>query len=101
MSQAKKLYKVESEAKLAGVCQGIAEYTGWDVGIIRVITALLIVLGSGTPLVVYIVMAIVLPDKKEVMKELDKEELYPKNDKKNDTKDNNDEYGYDEDDYKL
>lgn len=104
MGQVKKLYKVEDEAKLAGVCQGLAEYMNLDVGLVRVVTAILILMGTGLPLLAYIVMALVLPDKKEVMKEfendLNKEEIYPKN-KKNKKSEDVDEYSYNEDDYKF
>lgn len=47
---------------LAGVCGGFAEYFGWDATIIRIIFALLIVSGYGTPILIYFILAIVMPD---------------------------------------
>jgi len=47
---------------LAGVCGGIADYTGWDVGVIRLITAIAACFTIGTVLFIYIVLWVVLPE---------------------------------------
>ena len=44
-------------AKLAGVCSGIADYTGWDVTWIRIATVLGTVLAWGGLILVYILIA--------------------------------------------
>ena len=62
----KKLYKIEEGKKICGVCGGVAEYFGIDPTIVRIATVLLC-LAWGSGLVVYIVAALVMPNKSEVM----------------------------------
>ncbi len=57
----KKLYKSQTDRKLAGVCGGIAEYLNTDPTIVRLATVLL-TLGWGTGLLAYIVCALVMPE---------------------------------------
>ena len=57
---AKKL--VKGEKKLFGVCSGLANYLDLDPTIVRVGFVLAVVLG-GMGILVYIVLAIVMPDK--------------------------------------
>ena len=62
MNKDKKLTKGHDKM-LAGVCSGIAEYIGIDVTIIRVAFALLSLASAAFPgLLVYIVLAIIMPD---------------------------------------
>ena len=61
----KKLYRSESDKKLAGVCGGLADYLGVDVTIIRLIWALVTVFG-GTGLVAYLIAALIIPTESEV-----------------------------------
>ncbi|MCW5906860.1 MAG: PspC domain-containing protein [Chitinophagales bacterium] len=56
----KKLTK-SAERKLFGVCGGLAEYFDVDPTLIRV-AFLVALLGFGTGLLLYIVLAIVMPD---------------------------------------
>lgn len=63
----KRLYKSEENKQVAGVCQGIAEYFEWDPSMVRIAFAFSILV-MGTGLWLYIIMAIVLPEKKEVMR---------------------------------
>ena len=58
----KKLYRSRKDRKLAGVCGGLAEYFDIDPTIIRVIWAVL-ALCYGTGLLIYLVMALVVPVK--------------------------------------
>lgn len=62
----KRLYKSDEHKQVAGVCQGIAEYFEWDPSMVRIAFAFSILV-MGTGLWLYIIMAIVLPEKKEVM----------------------------------
>ena len=62
----KKLYKIEDGKKIAGVCGGLAEYLNIDPTIIRLIWALCFFLG-GTGLLLYIVAALVIPNKSDVI----------------------------------
>ena len=57
---AKKL--VKGEKKLFGVCSGLANYLDIDPTVIRILFVLT-VLGFGVGLLVYIVMAFIMPDK--------------------------------------
>ena len=59
-----RLHKITKERKVAGVCCGIAEYLNADPTIIRLVFALM-VLGWGTGVLAYIVLALVLPEGEE------------------------------------
>ncbi len=62
----KRLYKIEKGKKLCGVCGGIAEYFDIDPTVIRLLWVLL-VFCVGTGILAYIVAAIIMPTKSEVM----------------------------------
>lgn len=62
----KKLYKIENGKKLCGVCGGIAEYFNIDPTIVRLAWAVL-VCAFGTGVLAYIVAALVMPNKSEVV----------------------------------
>ena len=81
----KTLYKTDKGSVLGGVCKGISEVYNWDVSMVRLIT-LLLVFVAGVPLIIYLVMWIVLPAKKDVVTYED-----PKDDYTVD----NDDYYYD------
>jgi len=57
---ARRLYRIEDGAMIAGVCNGLAAYVNLDVTIVRLAFALLTVLW-GAGVVVYLVMAIIVP----------------------------------------
>lgn len=57
----KKLYRSATNKKLAGVCGGIAEYFGLDADLVRLITAVLVLVG-GLSFWVYIIAAVILPE---------------------------------------
>ena len=61
----KRLYRIQEGAKLAGVCGGLAEYLNIDPTVIRLIWALVALGGVG--ILAYIVAALVMPLKSEVM----------------------------------
>ena len=63
----KKLYKIKSQQKFAGVCAGIAEYLNVDVTLIRVLTLLLIFGSFSTALIIYIGCALIMPDKSDLL----------------------------------
>ena len=62
----KRLYKIEEEKKLCGVCGGIAEYFDLDPTLIRLLWIILIFC-AGTGILAYFVAAIIMPNKSEVM----------------------------------
>lgn len=58
-----KFYLDKQNAKWAGVCAGIADYTGIDVTVVRLGFVLGTILGSGAMLVAYFVIAWMAPKK--------------------------------------
>lgn len=61
----KRLYKDKSNSKICGVCSGVADYFDIDVSVVRILTFFAI-WAWGVGLAVYIVAAVILPDKSEV-----------------------------------
>lgn len=62
----KRLYKIEEGKKVFGVCGGIAEYFDVDPTLIRLLWVIL-VLCVGTGILAYIVAALIMPNKSEVI----------------------------------
>lgn len=58
-----KFYLDKQNKKWMGVCAGIADYTGVDVTLVRIGTALLTVLGSGMTIIAYFIVAWLAPTK--------------------------------------
>lgn len=58
----KRLYRSIYDRKVCGVCGGLAEYFGLDATVIRLVWAILTVIGWGTGLLVYLVAALVIPE---------------------------------------
>jgi phage shock protein C len=56
-----KFYLDKQNAKWAGVCAGIADYTGIDVTVVRLGFVLGTILGSGTMLLAYFIIAWMAP----------------------------------------
>lgn len=63
----KRLYKIEKDKKLCGVCGGIAEYFDIDPTLIRLIWIILIFC-MGTGILAYFIAALVMPRKSEIIK---------------------------------
>ena len=61
MGETRKLYRSQSNRVLAGVCGGLAEYFNTDATLIRVLFAVLTVLGGAGPLI-YLAMWIIVPN---------------------------------------
>ena len=57
-----KLAKVPSEARVAGVCAGLARYSGIDVTVIRILFVLSVIFAVGSPILIYFVLALLMPD---------------------------------------
>lgn len=57
-----RLYRSRSDRRLAGVAGGVADRFDLDPSLVRVLWAILILLSGGIFLVIYIVMAIVVPE---------------------------------------
>lgn len=60
----KKLYRSSTDKMLAGVCGGLGEYFAVDSTVIRLVWALVVVFTGFVPgILVYIVAAVVMPEK--------------------------------------
>ncbi len=57
-----RLYRSTTDRSLAGVCAGIAAWMGLDPSIVRIAWVLLSLMSGGVFVVLYIVMAVVVPD---------------------------------------
>lgn len=58
-----KFYLDKDNKKLAGVCSGIADYTGFDVTLIRIALVILTVSTSGSFILAYLIAAWLAPEK--------------------------------------
>lgn len=59
----RKLYKNPDDAKIWGVCAGIAEYFELEVWLVRVIAASLLLMMNGTAFLAYVILCFVLDPK--------------------------------------
>lgn len=57
----KKLTRNPDDKWIAGVCGGIAEYTGIDANVVRLVVAICTILGAGSLILGYIVAWILIP----------------------------------------
>ncbi len=57
-----KLRKSRTDKMLAGVCGGIGEYLKWDPTIIRIIFLILVFSSFGTMVLIYFILALIMPD---------------------------------------
>jgi phage shock protein C len=57
-----RLYRSTTDRSIAGVCGGVAAWLGLDPSIVRIVWVLLAFMSGGIFVLVYIVMAIVVPD---------------------------------------
>lgn len=58
----KKLTKSKEDAKISGVCSGIAKYIGVDPTIVRVAYLIFTFVGAGSPILLYFILAWIMPD---------------------------------------
>lgn len=57
-----KLTKTGNDRVITGVCGGLARFFGMDSSIFRIIFALCTLLGVGSPIIIYIILAVIMPD---------------------------------------
>jgi phage shock protein C len=62
LSMEKRLYRSRTDRMISGVCGGIAEYFAIDPTIVRLATVALLFVTSGIVFLIYIIMAIVVPE---------------------------------------
>jgi len=58
-----RFYKDRRNGKVMGVCAGIADYTGFDVSIVRILMALGVFMGGGALIPVYLIAGWIAEDK--------------------------------------
>ena len=58
-----RFYRDKRNGKIMGVCAGIADYTGFDLTLVRICMIAAIVLSSGSILPVYFIAGFIAPDK--------------------------------------
>lgn len=59
----RRLTKSSDQKMLFGVCGGIAEYFGLDPTLIRLIFVFLTIIAVGSPVLVYLILAFVMPQR--------------------------------------
>ncbi|KAA6450788.1 PspC domain-containing protein [Bacillus swezeyi] len=63
----KRLYRSETDRKIAGVVGGLAEYLNFDASLLRIITVLLFIFSTGIPVgLIYIVWVFLVPNEGDV-----------------------------------
>ncbi|MCK6581033.1 MAG: PspC domain-containing protein [Anaerolineae bacterium] len=61
MSEPKRLLRSRTNRQIAGVCGGLGEYFGIDPTLLRIAFILMVVFG-GSGLLLYIILALVIPE---------------------------------------
>ena len=61
MTTEKRLQRSDDDRWIGGVCGGLADYTGVDAGLIRLIIAVATILGAGSLILAYIVAWVIMP----------------------------------------
>ena len=51
----------KSDGKIMGVCAGLADYTGIDLMLIRVLTVVLALAGVGSTVILYLLVGLIAP----------------------------------------
>jgi phage shock protein C len=59
----RRLTKSEDQKMLFGVCGGLAEYFGLDATLVRLAFVFLTIIGVGSPIIIYIILAFVMPNR--------------------------------------
>ena len=68
------LYRDKQNGKLMGVCAGIADYTGFDVALVRICFLAAMFMSGGGILPFYFIAAMVAPTKPMSLERVDKED---------------------------
>ena len=69
-----RFYRDKRNGKIMGVCAGIADYTGFDVSIIRICMLAAFFLSSGSILPIYFITGWIAPDKPDELRHHGREE---------------------------
>ena len=57
-----KLVRKDSDSKITGVCAAVGRYFGVDPTVIRILFVLTSIFGVGSPILVYIILSIIIPN---------------------------------------
>ena len=69
-----KFYLDKKNGKVMGVCSGLADYTGFDVTLVRILFVLAVFMGGGALLPVYFITGFIAQDKPRELQDSDPEE---------------------------
>jgi phage shock protein C len=69
-----RFYRDKRNGKIMGICSGIADYTGFDVSLVRIAMIAAVFLSSGSILPVYFIAGMIAPDKPRELESTDVEE---------------------------
>lgn len=61
----RKLYRSRTDKKLFGVLGGLAKYFNIDATILRIIYVLLSLFVLGSPIIIYLIVALIIPEEPE------------------------------------
>ncbi len=61
----KKLYRSKTDRKICGILGGLAKYLNMDATILRIVYVLLSLFVLGSPIIIYIVAALIIPEEPE------------------------------------
>ncbi len=61
----RKIYRSRTDRKLFGVLGGFAKYFGIDATILRIIYVLLSLFVLGSPIIIYLIVALIIPEEPE------------------------------------
>ena len=56
-----RLTKSTTDSMILGVCGGIADYLGWDATLVRIIFVIGTIIGFGSFVLLYLILAIIMP----------------------------------------
>ena len=69
-----RFYRDKRNGKIMGICAGIADYTGFDVSLVRITVIAAIFLSSGSIVPIYFLAGMVAPNKPRELENTDVEE---------------------------
>jgi phage shock protein C len=71
MNTSKRLYRSTQDRMFAGVCGGVAEYLDVDPTLVRLVFVALTAISTGSMLIVYVILMLIVPEQPEPDTDLD------------------------------
>lgn len=87
MDKNKQLYRINENKAFAGVCTGISEYLNLDVFVVRILFILATILLFPAGLIIYIIMAVAMPLKDDLINNSETVEVFDEDEYKIDPND--------------